>query len=633
MSKKLTAKKIIAKRRELWEKYGDIEQDEKYITFVADYLTDKRGEKVRQEIQANPEYLIEMLFVIVDKNRNTVPFFLNAVQRQFVGDLNKAKEEYREGKRLSIGFLVLKGRQQGFTSLITAYQLACSITNKNFAGYTLADDAENTEAIFIDKAKFPYEQLPEKIKPTEKYNNRRELFFEKLNSTWRVATAGKKGAGRSKTLNFFHGSEAGFWDNIIEMMASLGQALTKDSIKILESTANGFNQFKDLWDSDNDWESKFYEWWLTEEYRLNFQNKEVEKEFKKEVLSALKGNYEDTKREWVLYRCRWLLEHKYLDWEQLYWYYHKWGELKTLIKQEYPCFAEEAFIASGRCVFDKEQILLRIAELEEEYKDKPYRVGRFSFKWQNPDTRDRIIDSSIEWIDDPNGFIRLYEEPKAGYPYVIGGDTKGEGKDYFAGTVINNATGYRCASLHMQITNSLPFTWQMYCLGRYYNTALIGIEVNFNTSPIEELERLRYNNQYRREVYDTYRQKKLPKFGWRTDGNTRPLIIDRTIALVEENIELFRDIPTLMEMVTFIYDDNNRPDAQSGKHDDLLISDMIANEIRGQMTTRVKRQAELLFPANTPMEEKQAIQANVEFAKVYEQMQERLARQDVKVWN
>ena len=577
-----TAQELINKRRELWQQHQNPEQDKLFTLATADFLVNDQGAAIREEIQNNPEYLIEMFMVIVNKDRKTVPFFLNDVQQSFIADLNRAINDYKAGKRLSLSFLVLKGRQQGFTSVITAYQLACSITRRNFAGYTLADDADNTEAIFSDKAKYPYEQLPPQIKPTEKYNNRRELLFDRLNSVWRVATAGKKGAGRSKTLNFFHGSESGFWDNIIDMLASLGQALTKDSIKILESTANGYNQFKDLWDDDNDWECKFYEWWRTLEYRLNFENLQAEQEFKSHVQTAKAGKHEDTSREWIYYRCQWLLENAGLDWNQAYWYYKKWVDLKALVKQEYPCFAEEAFLASGRCVFDKEIIVLRIAELKKKYAAQPYRVGRFAFQWNDPETKDKVLDDSIQWVDDPAGFIRLYEEPRTGYPYTIGGDTKGEGKDFYSGTAINNITGNRCATVHIQLTNSKPFTWQMYCLGRYFNDALIGIEMNFNTGPIEELERLNYFQQYKREVYDAIHKKKQPRHGWKTDGNTRPLIIDNEIALVEDHIELFNDIPTLEEMLSFVYDQNNRPDAESGKHDDLLFSDMIGEEIRGQ---------------------------------------------------
>lgn len=43
----------------------------------------------------------------------------------------------------------------------------------------------------------------------------------------------------------------------------------------------------------------------------------------------------------------------------------------------------------------------------------------------------------------------------------------------------------------------------------------------------------------------------------------------------------------LTECMTFAYDENGRPDAQEGKHDDQLFSDMIANEIRPQQSFNV----------------------------------------------
>lgn len=587
-----TAHEIIARRRELWGENQSIELDQEFTAAIADYITSAAGADLRQEIDQNPELLIEMAFVIVDKQQQTVPFFLNEVQLSFIADLNQAIENHQAGERLDLKFLILKGRQQGFTSLITAYQLACSISRKNYAGFTLADSSDNTETIFEDKAKFPYNALPGPLKPTEKYNTRRELLFEKLNSKWRVATAGSKDIGRSKTLNFFHGSEAAFWGKGINaIMAGLGQALTKDSIQILETTPNGFNEYKDLWDGavegDNSWEPKFYAWWLTQEYRQEFESPNREKEFKKAVQTAVKGNYDANTRSWILLRSKWLIEEQELTWEQAYWYFNKWRDLKETVKQEYPCTPEEAFLSSGRCVFDKEIIVLRIEHLKKIYKKQPPKVGRFSFEWNDPEAQDFIKDSSIKWVDDPQGPIYIYEEPQKGHPYVLGGDTKGEGKDYYGGTVVNNITGNRCATVRMQISNSKPYTWQMYCLGRYYQDALIGIEVNFNTAPIEELERLRYLKQYKREVYDTYKNKKMERHGWKTDGNTRPLIIDKEIALVEEHIELFHDVATLQEMLTFVYDENNRPDAETGKHDDLLFSDMIAEEIRGQQRRTV----------------------------------------------
>jgi hypothetical protein len=593
-----TAHEIIEKRKELWEQYTDNIKDRQYTDAVAEYIIENK--ELRNEIQNHPEYLIEMVFVIVDKDKNVVPFFLNEVQQDFINDLNKAVEEYKEGKRLSIKFLILKGRQQGFTSLITAYQLACTITRKNFEGFTAADEDSNSISIFENKAKHIYNLLPELIKPTEKYNNRKQLLFEKLHSSWEVRTASKN-MGRSRTIKFFHGSEVAFWhDGLSEVQAGLGEALTKDAIQILESTAKGYNEFKDAWDSGK-WENKFYEWWRTPEYRMRFESSEKERYFKEKVSSADLNRKSVSPSEWIWHRCKWLHEIFKLHWDQIYWYYNKWdGYLnKELIKQEYPCTPDEAFLASGNCVFNKEIIIQRKEYLKRLYEECPPKRGRFSFEWNDPDTLDKIKPESIKWVDDTNGPITIYEDKQKGYPYVLGGDTKGEGRDKYAATVKNNVTGKRAAVLHMQATNSKPYTWQVYCLGYYFNWALVGIEINFNTAPIEELQRLNYPYQYMREATDTIGKEIQQKYGWKTDGNTRPRMIDKEINLIENNIVLFTDITMLDEAMTFVYDKDGRPDAESGKHDDVLISDMITNEIEGQQSFTATVEVTPSYPVNS----------------------------------
>ncbi|MDQ6418683.1 hypothetical protein RB620_04450 [Paenibacillus sp. LHD-117] len=570
----LNCRQIIDRRRELWEQAKDVQQDVEYRNAVAEYMLEHKH--IRKELADRPELLIEMCFIIVDKDKQTSPFFLNDVQADFFRRLNTAIAEYRAGRRHLLRFLVLKGRQQGFTSAITAYQLACTITRKNFEGFTAADEDGNSSAIFENKAKYPYEALPGPLKPTEKYNNRKQLLFERLHSSWEIKTASRN-MGRSRTINFFHGSEAAFWkDGISGTQAGIGEALTKDAIVIYESTANGYNEYKELWDGGI-WENCFYEWWRTAEYRTNFESDERRVWFVKQVTD---------REEWIWERCRWLLNTIGLELEQIYWYYNKYdGYLKKdTIKQEYPCSPLEAFLASGTCVFNQEKVVMRIEQLKLVYKKRPPRRGNFRFEWNDPKTMDSIKDGTIKWADNPNGSITIYSIPEERYPYVIGGDTKGEGHDKYAATVLNNVTGKRCATLHMQATNSKPYTHQMYCLGRFYNDALIGIEMNFNTAPIEELERLQYPHQYVRVKYDDFTKQTEKKYGWKTDGNTRPLIIDKEIGLIEENIDLFTDIDFLSECLTFIYDKNGRPDAESGKNDDLLISDMIANEIRSQQS-------------------------------------------------
>jgi len=230
---KYKAKYLIDKRIEKWNSNSEevrLQEDKKLREAIANELVVDR--ELREEVQESPEKLIELLFYVVDKEQKTVPFILNDVQRDFINKLKQAIEDFKKGKIVDISLLVLKGRQQGFTTLITAYQLACTILNKNFQGFTVADESSNTEAIFQNKAKYPYDQLPEVIKPTEKFNNKMQLLFEKLNSSWQVDTA-TANMGRSRTVNFFHGSECAFWRDCIALIqAGIGEAFTKNCIKI-----------------------------------------------------------------------------------------------------------------------------------------------------------------------------------------------------------------------------------------------------------------------------------------------------------------------------------------------------------------------------------------------------------------
>ena len=360
-----TADYLIEKRRAKWEELHSIEYDKKLREAIANELM--TDEALLAEVRKYPEKLIELVFVVVDKNQQTMPFFFNEVQQDFLNELNKAIEDFEKGLISDVSLLVLKGRQQGFTTLITAYQLARSLLSRNFQGYTLADKRDNSEAIFQNKAKFTYSQLPDALKPTEKFNNRKQLLFEKLNSSWAVDTA-TRDVGRSRTVNFFHGSECAFWkDGIAPIQAALGEAFTRNCIKIYESTANGYNDYEKMWDSGVHINC-FYEWWRTKEYRINFHSEELKEEFLHDV---------DTKSGWIYDRLRWLRD-KGLDTEQLYWYWNKYDKYldKDLIKQEYPCTPQEAFLLSGKNVFDVAVILARL-----ERAPKPIRTGYFTYDY------------------------------------------------------------------------------------------------------------------------------------------------------------------------------------------------------------------------------------------------------------
>lgn len=570
---KITAEFLINRRKMQWESHHDIRKDEYFVKGVAYEIT--QNDELREEIIDDPSKLIELCFTVVNKDKREEPFFLNEVQKEFMNILNQAIKDFDEGLITNISLLVLKGRQQGFTTLISAYQLAATITRRNFEGLTLADESSNAEAIFQNKAKFIYDRLPEILKPTEKYNSKRQLLFEKLNSSWTINTATKE-VGRSRTINFFHGSECAFWrDGISSIQASLGETFTKNAIKIYESTANGFNDFREMWKSGAHINC-FFQWWKTKEYRLNFETKNMHTKFLNDI--------DRNKGEWIYNRIKWLRDEKKLDENQLYWYFKKYqGYIdKELIKQEYPCTPDEAFVASGKCYFNKDNIIKRI-DLLEEQENRIEDIGYF--KHDIVIKNDRKVITNIKWISDPLGCIKLIKKPEEYKPYVLGGDTAGEGSDSFTGIVTDNTNGKIVAVLKHEQDETF-YTRQIYCLGWYYNKALIGLETNFSTYPTKMLaEEYEYPNLYVRDKEDDYTGKIVKAYGFRTDRITRPLILAELQRIFEEEIEKITDIDILKEALTFIKNEKGRAEAQEGCHDDLIMGTAITYYIASQQTT------------------------------------------------
>ena len=228
----------------------------------------------------------------------------------------------------------------------------------------------------------------------------------------------------------------------------------------------------------------------------------------------------------------------------------------------------------GKTVFDARAIQNRLQNLP-----KAIKVGYFTYEY------DGLKISNIKWVNDKNGYINIYQVPNVPKmtKYCIGGDTAGEGSDFFTGHVLDARTGQQVATLKQQFDPD-EYVKQMYCLGVYYGNALIGIEANFDSFPIMELQRLGYTNQYVREAQDTYTGKTEKRFGFKTTSLTRPTIISRLIEIVREDTNSINDKDTLEELLTIIRNEKGRIEAPEGGHDDQMMGLAIAHHIREQVT-------------------------------------------------
>ena len=514
----------------------------------------------------NAMQYIQSFLKIKTKDNKVVPFRLNAPQRRLYEII---KREADAGKPIRI--IILKARQMGFSTLTEALIFHRTATKHNVNSLIIAHKDDAASNLF-GMSKLFYNELPDILRPARRASNAKELIFDApprsaqrgLNSRLKCATAGGEGVGRSDTFSNVHISEFAFWGaSKMETLNGLLQSVpsTPGTMVVIESTANGFDEFKRMWDAavkgENDFVPVFFPWFELEEYQRPYNGFVLTQEERK-----LQSRFGLTPEQ--LSWRRWCVKNNCAGDEDLF-------------RQEYPSTPEDAFVATGDSVFDTKKIADRLCSVS-----KPIKQGFFVYGY------DGMAVSDIRWNESGRGSIKIYSEPKEGFPYVLGGDTAGEGSDRFTAHILDNTSGEQAAVLLSATMDEDEYARQVYCLASYYNNALVGLEANFSTFPIRELSRLGYSRQYVRETPDTFSGAVRKSFGFRTTAATRPVIIAGLVAVCRDSIQLINDGDTLREMLSFVRI-RGKPQAEAGEHDDLVMGLAIAHGIRGQQSFQPER--------------------------------------------
>ena len=248
---------------------------------------------------------IESGFDIVNKDGQTVPFRFNNIQNQYYAHDASGRD------------IILKFRQPGFSSLITAIFTTDFLLRKNSYSVIVADVDDNSEGL-LSKVKLYLASYEEKnkIKVPLKYNSKTELYNTFMNTTFKIGTAQNQEFGRSRTITNLHLSEVAFFPNIDKIIAGAGQAVVADGRFLMETTANGFNEFK-----------RYYE-----EAKLN--------------LNGFKA---------LFYKATDFYNETFLNKKKI--------ELGDKFPQEYPKDDVTAFLTSGECYFIKDSLQRILQEI------------------------------------------------------------------------------------------------------------------------------------------------------------------------------------------------------------------------------------------------------------------------------
>ena len=545
----------------------------------------KAAKQNLKKMRSSFEYYAPRALKIRTKQNKLVPFKVNPMQVKVDAVVERMKAEGRP-----VRVIVLKARQVGISTWAEG-KIFHNTSMHQLRSSMIVAHKEDASTNLFNMSKLFYEELPPRLRPMKKASNAKELIFENptpditakqqnpgLRSKIKIDTARNLGAGRSDTINNLHVSELAFWDRAADVMTGLMQSVPDDpgTMVIVESTANGLGgYFYELCQAAiaglNEFEFIFIAW---------FENPEYSREFKTDAdRERFRADLDETERH---------LQDTYgVTLEQLYW--RRWCIENNLnrdaekFKQEYPSNPDEAFLTSGTPVYDVQTVLRRLQQVRGQ---EPLAIGRMAYKL-DPDS-ERVMPDSITFVEDPNGPLRVYEWPCRGNPYVIGGDTAEGGEDSCTASVRNNAT-WQQAAVYKQQTDTDLYAKDIYALGMFYNKALVGIEVNFDTHPVKELTRQSYPKQYVRQKLDRIGRDVELKYGWLTNRVTRPMLIGEHVALAREHIDTFNDAGTLEEMLTFVRNDKGRAEAQEGSHDDLVLADGIAQQIREQQDFQIEK--------------------------------------------
>lgn len=199
-----------------------------------------------------------------------IPFKPNRAQRRLIESLWHRN-------------IILKARQLGFTTLVCIMFLDYALFNDNARCGIIAQDLEAAGAIFRDKVKFAYDNLPPELlamMPLAK-DSASELLFAHNNSSIRVATS-----MRSGTIHRLHVSEFGkicakYPDKAKEVMTGSLPAVPQSGMVFIESTAEGregeFFDMSQTAQANNqagkklsklDYRFHFFPWWEEEGYSM-----------------------------------------------------------------------------------------------------------------------------------------------------------------------------------------------------------------------------------------------------------------------------------------------------------------------------------------------------------------------------
>lgn len=286
-------------------------------------------------------------FKISDKSGSLIPFEFNRAQKYVHARI--------EDQLKRLGYVrvnILKGRQQGISTYISARFFHRVLIVPGTQAFILTHMGDATKNLF-EMTKRYNNNLPKGLAPSPTKDNDNRLVFDRLNSGYRVGTAGSKEIGRSMTNQLMHLSEYAFYESHSEIKRGIEQTVADiaGTEKIKESTAKGIaNAFYADWqeasEGQSDYENIFVPWYWDDGYTRNAEGMELT----------------DEEKDWMAQYGPDGLTQRHLAWRRnkvLADFDGDYDQKCRGFRQEYPFTAEEAFINSITDTFITVECVMR----------------------------------------------------------------------------------------------------------------------------------------------------------------------------------------------------------------------------------------------------------------------------------
>jgi len=442
--------------------------------------------------------------------------------------------------RERLDIIILKNRQRGTSTHCNLICLDCTAYYPGKVANTLADTRERSSTMFDNNVKLAFDEIHPRLRPHAERDNMNELVFDRIRSKYIIS------ASKSEPVDLLHVSEAPYFQDE-SRITEAEQMLRRHGIEIMESTAFGVGnlfekRFMEAWKAKKSGKrhhriALFFAWYTDPKNvvrvhpDMDFQNRNFI-----EALSEKVRQIDGT----------------ILTPEQLHFYDQKFADLDDEVFQFYPSEPEEAFLHSGRPVFN-----LELLKTLEKANGRPPR---------------RITDDGLE----------IYEEPNDDYHYGIGVDTA-EGLEHGDNSVIDVQcleTGEQVASLAGKISaiDEDGLARMVGVVARMYKNHLCAIERNnHGHTVIAYCKRDPAINLYQRQVKDRITEKTETVIGWDTNPKSKAYLIDTLKKGLKDGQSIPHSFETFDELRTFVHGERGTMAAMKGSKDDRVIAKALAH--------------------------------------------------------